>query len=100
MISLGQLLVTLLLIARLVLYPIGATILLRQWFKASARFYTDLPFLISIMMIIMSAYTVIELVFVGFYPVVSIESPIGTVVYLTDLNLVTIVLGIIYILSL
>ena len=89
MISTGQLLVTLLLIGRLIVYPIGAFILLRQWKNAKARYYTDLPFLFALTLLIMCIYTPIELIFVAFYPIVSIESPFGQIAYLIDLNLIT-----------
>ncbi|MFX0141313.1 MAG: hypothetical protein ACFFDN_47175, partial [Candidatus Hodarchaeota archaeon] len=75
MISTGHLWVTLLLIGRLILYPIGAIILLRQWVKGKVRYYTDLPFIFAFVLIIMCIYTPIELYFVAFYPAVSIESP-------------------------
>ncbi len=93
MISTGQFLVTLLLIGRLILYPIGAIILLRQWFKGKVKYYTDLPFIFALVLIIMCVYTPIELFFVAFYPAVSIESPIGQIAYLIDLNLNTVVYG-------
>ncbi len=93
MISTGQLLVTFLLIGRLVLYPIGAIILLRQWYKGKVRYYSDLPFIFAFVLIIMCIYTPIELYFVAFYPIVSIESPIGQIAYLIDLNLNTVVYG-------
>ncbi|MFX0136846.1 MAG: hypothetical protein ACFFDN_24630, partial [Candidatus Hodarchaeota archaeon] len=44
-------------------------------------------------LIIMCIYTPIELYFVAFYPAVSIESPIGQIAYLIDLNLNTVVYG-------
>ncbi|MHA1378418.1 MAG: hypothetical protein ACTSRG_08555 [Candidatus Helarchaeota archaeon] len=94
MISTGQLLVTILLIAREIIYPIGAYILIRQWLKSKVRYYTDLPFLFALVMIIMSVYTPIEIIFVAFYPAVSINSPLGQIAYLIDLNLIAVVVGI------
>jgi len=93
LISTGQLLVTLLLIGRLVIYPIGAFILLRQWKNAKVRYYTDLPFLFALTMLIMCIYTPIELYYVSLYPTVSIETDIGRIAYLVVLNLTTVVLG-------
>ncbi|NVM03700.1 MAG: hypothetical protein HWN67_15320 [Candidatus Helarchaeota archaeon] len=93
MISTGQLLVTFLLIGRLFLYPIGAFILLQQWYKGKVRYYSDLPFIFAFVLIVMCIYTPIELYFVAFYPAVSIESPIGQIAYLIDLNLNTVVYG-------
>ncbi|NVM05106.1 MAG: hypothetical protein HWN67_22485 [Candidatus Helarchaeota archaeon] len=93
MISTGHLFVTLLLIGRLILYPIGAIILLRQWYKGKVRYYTDLPFIFALVLIIMCIYTPIELYFVAFYPAVSIDSSFGQIAYLIDLNLNTVVYG-------
>ncbi|MFX0134807.1 MAG: hypothetical protein ACFFDN_14290 [Candidatus Hodarchaeota archaeon] len=93
MISTGQLLVTLLLIGREIIYPIGAIILIRQWLRGKVRYYTDLPFIFALVLIIMCFYTPIEIYFVAFYPAVSIESPFGQIAYLIDLNLNTVVYG-------
>lgn len=100
MISLGQLIVTLLLIAREITYLTGAFILIRQWLKAKARYYSDLPFLFSLTMLIMCIYTPIETIFVAFYPLISVETSIGRIAYLIDLNLITLVLGIIFVMLL
>ncbi|MHA1378595.1 MAG: hypothetical protein ACTSRG_09455 [Candidatus Helarchaeota archaeon] len=97
MISTGQLLVTILLIGRLIVYPVGAFILLRQWKNAKTRYYTDLPFLFGLTLLIMCIYTPIELIYVAFYPIISIESPIGQIAYLIDLNLITLAAGIYFV---
>ncbi|MFX1452315.1 MAG: hypothetical protein ACFFCM_15865 [Promethearchaeota archaeon] len=93
MISTGQFLVTLLLIGREIIYPIGAAILIRQWLNGKVRYYTDLPFIFAFVLLIMCIYTPIEIYFVAFYPIASIESPIGQIAYLIDLNLNTVVYG-------
>ncbi|MHA1300399.1 MAG: hypothetical protein ACTSO9_13350 [Candidatus Helarchaeota archaeon] len=100
MISTGHLLVSILLIAREIIYPIGAFILIRQWMIGKVRYYTDLPFLFAVAMIIMSAYTFIEIIFVAFYPVISLDSPFGQIAYLIDLNLIALVVGIIFVILL
>ena len=94
MLSTGHFLVTILLIGREILYPIGAFILIRQWLNAKARYYTDLPFLFGLAMLIMCIYTPIEIICVGFYPLVTIDSSLGKIVYLIILNLTALVLGI------
>ena len=100
MISLGHLLVILLLIAREIIYTIGIIILMRQWLKAKVRYFTDLPFLISVAMCIMCSYTFIEIYFVTFDPGAAIDTPLRTIVYLIDLNLVAVVSGIIFVMLL
>lgn len=93
MISIGQSLVTFLLIGREIIYPIGAFILIRQWINSKVKYYTDLPFLFALTMLIMCLYTPIEIIFVAFYPDISINSNIGQISYLIDVNLITVVLG-------
>ena len=100
MISTGHLLVTLSLIGREAIYLIGLTILFRQWKRAMPHYYTDLPFMFAFMMLIMSIYTPIELLFVAFYPTLSIETLFGQISYLLVYNLVTLVSGMMLVLLL
>ncbi len=100
MISLGQLLATLLLIGREIIYVLGAIILFRQWFKGKARYYTDLPFLFGLTMIIMCIYNPIEIYYVAVFPIDTLNSPFGRIWYLVDLNLIAFVLGINFIILL
>ena len=93
LISFGHLLVTLSLVGREAIYITGFLILIRQWKKATPRYYTDLPFMFALMMVIMGTYTPIELIFVAFYPTLGVESLIGQISYLIVYNLVTLVSG-------
>ena len=93
MISTGHLLVTLSLIGREAIYIFGFIILFRQWKRATPHYYTDLPFMFAFMMLIMSIYTPFDLLFVAFYPTLSLESLFGQISYLLVYNLVTFVSG-------